>query len=84
MSHDDCYEVVREHQFKDGLAFLPVIVSLSNPNKHLHILPHGVYAFYFDRERRLVTWKPWADAGTNSFGYTNGGLRATLSTTTNK
>src|SRR5213593_2095124 len=60
MSHDDFDRVVRDHQFKDGLMLLPVIVSLSDPNEHLHIPPHGVYAFYFDRERRLVTWERWA------------------------
>ncbi len=70
--------VLDRFQFRDGLAFLPVIISIHDTSRHFHIPGHGVYAFYFDRDRHLTAWKAWEQDAATSFRHSGGVGSATL------
>src|SRR5690349_11141333 len=59
--------LLQRYQFKDGVIFIPVLCSIHDPSSHFHIPDHGVYAFDFNRERRLSSWHRWTQNSPNSF-----------------
>jgi hypothetical protein len=60
-------DLVSRYQFKDGVALMPILGSIHDPSRHFDTMGHGIYAFHFDRDRRLTGWEPWVD-GTYSTG----------------
>ena len=80
MPETEFNQEIEKHLFKD--VFLsPIIVSLSDPNRHFDFPDEGPYVFHFDRERKLVDWRPWTRTGDASYQWGGGGLSATFSAT---
>ena len=61
--------------------FMPIICSIHDPSRHFDIPGHGVYAFDFDRERKLSGWHRWTQNGPNTFSHDSGTIQATFTIT---
>lgn len=74
-------ELLSRSQFNNGFIGLPIIVSLSDPNRHFNFPSGEPYTFVFDAERKLQKWLPWSRGEAGGYSYKNEGIGATLETT---
>lgn len=60
MTEEEFDDLLNESQFKNGFMRLPIIVSVSDPNRQLNFPPAESCTFAFDTERTLQEWRPWS------------------------
>jgi len=81
MTEVEFHELFRSSQFNHGFIGMPILVSLSDRNRHFNFPPVGPFTFVFDEERKLQEWGPWNRGNDGSHSYNHGGLHATFKTT---